>query len=153
MPYTFAPGKLTTSNDIAHTSSRAIRLLIVDDVAAVRSALSMFLMAQPEFEVVGEACNAHAALELAATLHPDVVIMDVEMPGMDGITATRTLHLRQPAVAVILLTVHGDELTRDRAQEAGAAAFISKSMHPRTLLAAIRQIARPQENAPSPLQH
>lgn len=151
MPYTSAPGKLTTSNDIADTSSCAIRLLIVDDVAAVRSALSMFLTAQPEFEVVGEACNACTALELAARLHPDVVIMDIEMPGMDGITATHTLHLRQPAVAVILLTIHGDELTRDRAQEAGAAAFISKSMHPATLLAAIRQIARPQENGPTAL--
>jgi DNA-binding NarL/FixJ family response regulator len=116
-----------------------IRLLIVDDQPAVRKGLQMRLAAEPDLSVVGEASDGEAALVLAQALCPDVVLMDVEMPHMDGIAAAHALQEICPDICVIMLSIHDDARTRSCAEKAGAMAFISKSVPADMLLAAIRQ--------------
>jgi len=118
-----------------------IRVLLVDDQQAVRRGLGMRLHLEPDIQVVGEAGSGQAALPLAQRLAPDVVLMDVEMPGMDGIAATIALRAQLASSAVVMLSIHDDGPTQTRAQAAGAAAFVSKSSPPEQLLAAIRQAA------------
>ncbi len=101
----------------------------------------MRLAAEPDLCVVGDAVDGETALDLAISLSPDVVLMDVEMPGADGVTITRALHSICPHTAVIMLSIHDDPLTRARAADAGAAAFVAKFMPADTLLATIRQMA------------
>ena len=95
--------------------TRTIRLLVVDDRPAVRRGLRIWLALEPNMEVVGEASDGAEAISLAPTLHPDVVLMDVEMPGMDGISATATLRHVVPHSAVVILTLYDDAATRTRA--------------------------------------
>jgi DNA-binding NarL/FixJ family response regulator len=122
---------------------RVIRLLLVDDQPQVRRGLMMRLALEPDVEIVGEAGDAESALELAGRLHPDVVIMDVELPGMDGIDATRNLRTTLPQTAIVMLSLHDDTDTIARATAAGAAAFIAKHRMEGPLLAAIRDAAMP----------
>jgi DNA-binding NarL/FixJ family response regulator len=117
-----------------------IRLLIVDDQPAVRKGLHMRLAAEPDLSVIGEASDGEAALVLAQALCPDIVLMDVEMPHMDGIATANALREICPNTCVILLSIHDDTRTRSCAEKAGAAAFISKSVPADQLLAAIRQV-------------
>ena len=124
-----------------------IRLLIVDDQPAVRQGLHMLLTSESDLSVVGEACCGESALDLAASLNPDVVLMDVEMAGMDGIAATGALHRIKPRIQVIVLSIHDDERTRTRAKKAGAVAFVAKSTPPEALLSAIRRVAKQSGNA------
>jgi pilus assembly protein CpaE len=116
-----------------------ITLLLVDDQATVRRGLRMRLMLEPDILVIGEASDGGEALEQVRILSPDVVLMDVEMPGMDGIAATLALQSSTPRSAVVILSLHGDTQTRARAQEAGAVAFVEKHGTTQELLAAIRQ--------------
>jgi len=118
-----------------------IRLLIVDDQPAVRKGLKLRLAAEPDLSVVGEASDGVAALERAQALHPDIVLMDVEMPGMDGIAAAHALQSICPNICVIMLSIHDDAHTRSCAEKAGAMAFISKSAPADRLLETIRQVA------------
>ena len=101
----------------------------------------MRLALEPDLEVVGEAGGAAAAISLASTLGPDVVLMDVEMPDADGIAATETMHALAPGSAVVIFTLLDDAATRARARAAGAAAFVAKHQTEETLLAAIRRAA------------
>ncbi len=119
-----------------------IRLLLVDDQPAVRRGLLMRLHLEPDIQIVGEASTGREALRLAQSLAPDVVLMDVEMPEMDGIEATAALRLAVSQSAVVILSIHDDEQTRGRAQAAGAVAFVEKRGATDSLLAAIRQAAR-----------
>jgi DNA-binding NarL/FixJ family response regulator len=119
-----------------------IRVLIVDDYPAVRQALRMLLTAEPDMIVVGEASSGRAALEQVAGLEPDVVLMDLVMPDIDGIAATAALRLSHPGIAVIVLSIHDDWPARARAMEAGAAAFVAKTVPATTLLLAIRRASR-----------
>jgi DNA-binding NarL/FixJ family response regulator len=119
-----------------------IRLLLVDDQPVVRRGLGMRLVLEPDMVIVGEASNGREALTMAQRLSPDVVLMDVEMPIMDGITTTATLHTTVPQSAVVMLSIHDDVLTRTRARAAGAAAFVEKCGTTEALLAAIRQAAQ-----------
>jgi DNA-binding NarL/FixJ family response regulator len=120
---------------------KTIRVLLVDDQPAVRQGLQIRLVLEPDVEVVGEAGDGAGAISLAQSLRPDVILMDVRMPGMDGISAVRTLHAVAPESAVVILSLYDDASTRARAEEAGATAFVAKHQVEETLLAAIRRAA------------
>jgi DNA-binding NarL/FixJ family response regulator len=119
-----------------------IRVLLVDDQAVVRRALCARFHLEPDLQVVGEASTGSEALTLAQTLTPDVVLMDIEMPEMDGIQATTALRRVVPQSAVVILSIYDDAPTRRRAQAAGAVAFVEKRGATEALLAAIRLAAR-----------
>lgn len=119
-----------------------IRVLLVDDQPVVRRGLRERFHLEPDMQVVGEASTGREALNLAQTLTPDVVLMDIEMPDMDGIEATAALRRVVPQSAVVILSIHDDAQTRGRAQAAGAVAFVEKRGATDILLVAIRQAAR-----------
>jgi two-component system response regulator DegU len=119
-----------------------IRLLLVDDHAVVRRALRERLQLEPDLEVVGEAGTGREAIGLAASLAPDVVLMDVEMPDLDGIQATADLHRVLPRCGVVILSIHDDAQTRLQALAAGAVTFVEKRGAIQTLLVAVRQAAK-----------
>jgi DNA-binding NarL/FixJ family response regulator len=128
-----------------------IRLLLVDDRTAIRHGLRMQLELEADVRVIGEAGDGTGAIALAEELDPDVVVMDVKMTPMDGITATELLHRTHPETAVVVLTLHDDAATRERAKAAGARGFVGKHESTSALLAAVRQAARPRplgEGAP-----
>ena len=115
-----------------------IRVLVADDEALVRSGLRMILEAQADMEVSGEADDGRAALELARRDRPDVVLMDIRMPGLDGIEATRRLLVApDPPRVLVLTTFDLDEYVYE-AMRAGACGFLLKSARPQQLIAAIR---------------
>ncbi len=116
-----------------------IRLLLVDDQPAVRHGLRMRLALEPDLLIIGEAGDGEAALAQASMLHPDVVLMDIRMPGMDGISVTVALRGMVPESAVVILSLYDDDLTRAQAQAAGSLAFVAKQEPVETLLAAIRE--------------
>ncbi len=118
-----------------------IRLLIVDDQPSVRQGSSRRLSLEPDMAVVGEAGNGRDAIALVERLIPDIVLMDVEMPELDGISATAILRTSTPRSSVILLSIHDDAITQSRAFSAGAAAFVSKSAEIDGLIETIRQAA------------
>ena len=118
-----------------------IRLLLVDDQLVVRRGLRLRFQLEPDMQVVGEASTGMEALTLAQTLSPDVVLMDIEMPDMDGIETTVALRTTVSQIAVVILSIHVDMQTRERAQAAGAVAFVEKRGVTDTLLSAIRQAA------------
>jgi DNA-binding NarL/FixJ family response regulator len=120
-----------------------IRLLVVDDQALVRSGFALILGADPGIEVVGQAADGIEALALARRSRPDVVLMDVRMPRMDGIEATRHLMSGTQAAGVrvlVLTTFHDDEYVYD-ALRAGASGFLLKDTEPAELVAAVRTVA------------
>jgi DNA-binding NarL/FixJ family response regulator len=119
-----------------------IRLLLVDDQPTVRRGLGLRLHLEPDIQIVGEASTGKEALSMAQALAPDVVLMDVEMPEMNGIEATAALRKAVSQSAVVILSIHDDAQTRGLAQAAGAVAFVEKRGATDHLLAAIRQAAR-----------
>jgi DNA-binding NarL/FixJ family response regulator len=118
-----------------------IRLLLVDDQPVVRRGLRVRFQLEPDMQVVGEASTGREALTLAQTLAPDVVLLDITMPDMDGIETTVALKTVVPQSAVVILSIHTDRQTRIRARAAGAIAFVEKRGTTDALLAAIRQAA------------
>jgi DNA-binding NarL/FixJ family response regulator len=118
-----------------------IRVLLVDDQPVVRRGLRVLFRLEPDLQVVGEASTGTEALALAQTLTPDVVLMDIEMPEMDGIEATAALRRVVPQSAVVILSIHDDAQTRERAQAAGAVAFVEKRGATDALLSAMRLAA------------
>jgi CheY-like chemotaxis protein len=116
-----------------------IRLVLVDDQATVRQGLRMRLLLEPDIIVVGEASSGKEALALVQQLYPDVVLMDVEMPDMDGITATTALCNIVPHCVTVILSIHSDNVTRARAKTAGAKAFVEKLGSTKVLVTVIRQ--------------
>ena len=123
-----------------------IKILLVDDQPSVRQGLRMCMELEADLVVVGEAGDGAEAIERIPTLKPDVVVMDVEMPKMDGIAATKRLHEIAPHIAVVILTIHGNTDTRTKAQKAGAKAFVEKQASATDLLTAIRRIAQVDKN-------
>ena len=119
-------------------TSPTIRVLLVDDHAVIRSGLSFFLSTTDDIEVVGEAADGEQALRLCAQLHPDVVLMDMVMPGMDGFTAIQQVHQQQPAIRVLALTSFLDGAFVQRALQAGASGYLLKDVQARDLADAIR---------------
>lgn len=122
-----------------------IRLVLVDDQPIVRQGLRKRLALELDMAVVGEASNGREAITLVPQLSPDIVLMDIGMPGMDGIAATTILRKSAPQSMVVLLTIYDDLTTRSRALSAGAAAFVHKSGEIEILLATIRQTAEQKE--------
>jgi two-component system, NarL family, response regulator NreC len=119
-----------------------IRVLTVEDHAIVREGIRLILQAQPDFEVVGEATNGREALAMAGALRPDVVCMDISMPDMDGMQATRAITERWPGMAVLALTVHDSDEYFFEMLKAGAAGYVLKGAASADLLAALRSAAR-----------
>ena len=117
------------------------RILVVDDHQLVRAGLVSLLEGTDEFEVVGQAADGAEAVELAADTAPDVVLMDLSMPIMDGVTATRVLLAARPEIAVVVLTSFADQVRVAEALAAGAVGYLLKDSHPRDLLAGIRAAA------------
>ena len=119
----------------------SVRVLIVDDQALVRAGFRMILEAQDDLEVVGEAADGEQALELAAQQRPDVVLMDIRMPVLDGLEATRRLVRDQPSARVLVLTTFDlDDYVYD-ALQAGASGFLLKDVRPEQLAEAVRVVA------------
>ena len=119
-----------------------IRILLVDDQALFREGLSTLLSVQPDLEVVGEAGNGEEALRVAASLHPDVVLMDLQMPVLDGVAATRRLRAAQPECRVIVLTTFDDGEYVFEGLRAGAVGYLLKDAPSEKLVEAIRAAAR-----------
>jgi DNA-binding NarL/FixJ family response regulator len=118
-----------------------IRLLLVDDQQLIRMGMRMLLDAQPDFEVVGEAGDGRAAIDAVAQLRPDVVLMDVRMPGMDGIEATRAIVEANPQSRIIILTTFDLDEYAFAGLNAGASGFLLKDAQPAELATAIRAVA------------
>src|SRR5215472_5067922 len=118
-----------------------IRLVLVDDQPAVRHSLRMRLGLEPDLEVVGDASTGREALSLVQHLAPDVVLMDVAMPDLDGIAATAVLRVTSPEIAIVMLSIADDTQTQERARAAGAVAFVEKSGTTEMLMSAIRLAA------------
>jgi DNA-binding NarL/FixJ family response regulator len=127
---------------------KPIRLLLVDDEPAIRRGLRMRLALESDVEVVGEAGDGAAALEQVELLAPQVVLMDVEMPGLDGIAAATELRSRSTSTAVVMLSMHDDAAMVERALAAGATAFVSKQSIDGALLEAIRRAAQGEGEVP-----
>jgi DNA-binding NarL/FixJ family response regulator len=118
-----------------------IRVLLVDDQHLIRAGLRMLCDAEPDIDVVGEADNGRDAIALAAGVAPDVVVMDLRMPGVDGITATARILANRPSVRVLVLTTFGDDDHLYPALTAGACGFLLKDAPPTELLDGIRRAA------------
>ncbi|MFD7324430.1 response regulator [Streptomyces sp. NPDC059875] len=119
----------------------AVRVVLTDDQPLVRTALRMVIAETPDLDVVGEAGSGAEAVELAETLRPDVIVMDLRMPGMDGIEATRRIMADQTSTRVLVLTTFDDDDYVYGALRAGASGFLVKDMGLDDILAAIRVVA------------
>ena len=120
---------------------RTIRILLADDHVTVRHGLKLLIDGQPDMKVIFEASDGKSAVEKALELAPDVVVMDISMPGMNGLLATRTLKERQPGAAIITLTRHGDDAYLQELLRAGVSGYVLKQSAPAELLQAIRAAA------------
>jgi len=120
---------------------KKIRLMLVDDHEVVRVGLKTFLQTQEDFDVVAEARNGEEAVRIAPSAHPDVILMDITMPGMDGLEATRRLRVLCPDCLVLALTVHDDKQYFMQMLAVGASGYITKQSAADDLIAAIHTIA------------
>ncbi len=121
-----------------------IRLLLVDDHAVVRSGLRMLLENERDVEIIGEASSASEAIEATLQLKPNVILMDIGLPDLSGIDATREIKKRVAEVAIVALTIHEDEEYFFKMLEAGASGYVPKRAAPEELLTAIRAAATGQ---------
>jgi two-component system response regulator NreC len=120
----------------------ATRVLIADDHAIVRAGLRALLRSEADLELVGEAAGGEDALHLAESLRPDILVLDLSMPDMDGIQVTKRIQANLPRVRVLILTVHDDEALVREAIRAGAAGYILKQAAEAELISAIRTIQK-----------
>ncbi|MEV0439704.1 response regulator transcription factor [Streptomyces spectabilis] len=118
--------------------SEAVRVLVVDDQELVREGIASLLGIQPGIHVIGTAADGAGAVDAALSLTPDVILMDVRMPGMDGVTAVAAVHGRAPACKVVMLTTFDDEEYVVRALRAGAVGYLLKSLPAAELADAVR---------------
>nr|BBH92428.1 DNA-binding response regulator [Thermogemmatispora argillosa] len=119
-----------------------IRLLIVDDHEMVREGLKAMLISEPDFEIVGEAANAEQALTLVERLRPDIILLDVRLPGVSGVTLCRQVCERYPEIGVIIVTTYTDENLVAECLQAGARGYIVKDIERFDLKRSIRAVAR-----------
>jgi two-component system invasion response regulator UvrY len=118
-----------------------IKVLLADDHAVVRTGFRLLLQSQPDINVIAEAQSGEAACQLYAELLPDVVVMDLGMPGMGGLEALRRIRARNPAARVLALSAHDDPMHARRALREGALGFLSKRSAPEVLIEAISALA------------
>ena len=119
---------------------KKIRILLADDHTVMRSGLRALLERQPDFQVIGEAADGHEAVELAEKLSPNVAVVDVAMPRLNGLDATQQITSRYPAIAVVVLSMHSDEGYVVRALKAGARGYLLKDSAEADLISAIRAV-------------
>ncbi len=122
----------------ARSEATPARLLLADDHALLRTGMRSMLAREPDLEVVGEAENGREAVELCRSLRPDLVLMDLSMPEMGGIEATRLIKAESPKTGVLVLTAHADQETLLEAIKAGAAGYVLKGVGPDELVGAVR---------------
>lgn len=118
-----------------------IQVLLVDDHAVVRTGFRLLLQSQPDINVAAEAHSGEAACQIYTELNPDVVVMDLGMPGMGGLEALRRIRARNPTARVLALSAHDDPMHARRALREGALGFLSKRSAPETLIEAIASVA------------
>ena len=121
---------------------KVVRVMLVDDHPAIRRGLSVYLELHDDFSLVGEAMNGVDAIKMIDTIRPDVILMDIHMPGMDGITATRLIRESYPNVKIIALTNYFEEKVIDDILAVGASDFIIKDVSIDVLTAKIREAIR-----------
>lgn len=115
------------------------KVLVVDDNAEIRHLLCKLFTSQSDFDVCGEAKNGREAIEKAQDLHPDVIVMDLSMPVMNGIDAARALKRLMPTVPLIMFSEYADAFSENEARSAGVSALVSKSAHVSALLQQVRR--------------
>lgn len=118
-----------------------IRILIVDDHPVFRFGLRSLISSIPEMEVIGEATSGDSAIEQAASLRPDIILMDINMPGMNGIEATRKILTSQPDIGILVITMFDDDSVFD-AMQAGARGYLLKGADPEETVRAIHSVAK-----------
>ena len=116
-----------------------IKLLIVDDLDHVRQSLRTILELAGDLVVVGEACNGLEAIQQVDRLRPDVVLMDLAMPEIDGLEATERIKAQHPETGVVMISIHDNEETREQAKRAGVDAFLAKGNDTETLIQTIQE--------------
>ena len=121
--------------------SEPFRVMIADDHMLFRDGLRVLLLAEPDAELVGEASSGEEAVELAATLQPDVILMDLQMPGLNGIEATRRIVAASPHINVLMVTMFSDDQSVFAAMRAGARGYLLKGANHGEMLRAIRSVA------------
>ena len=119
-----------------------IHILIADDQAITRSGLHTLLESVPDLEILGEATNGAEVIELAASLQPDVILMDLRMPGINGIEATRRIHRTSPHIGILVVTIFVDDTSVFPAIRAGARGYLLKDADQTELIQAIKTVAR-----------
>jgi DNA-binding NarL/FixJ family response regulator len=120
---------------------KRIRVLLVDDQTLVRQGIRLLLEIEPDIQVVGQAANGREAIQQAEALHPEVVLMDVRMPEMDGVAATRELSVRFPEIGVIILTTFEDNEIVFEGLKAGARGYLLKDISSEEMAEAVRRVA------------
>jgi DNA-binding NarL/FixJ family response regulator len=134
--------------NLPQKETMTLRVLVVDDHPAFRRALTSALRLVKEVEVAGEAGGGLAAAEQAEELAPDLVLMDMSMPDLDGIEAMRRIHAKQPDLPVIILTAHADTGIEREARKAGASGFLAKGTPLEDILVVLNDAAQTIETAP-----
>ena len=121
--------------------STPLRILLADDHVTVRQGLKLLIEAQADMKVIAEASDGKVAIQHALAMKPDVIVMDISMPGMNGLAATRALKQKQPHVIIVTLTRHGDDAYVQELLRAGVAGYVLKQSAPNELIQAIRAAA------------
>lgn len=130
------------SESVQENASQNVRILITDDHPVVRTGLRGMISGEPDFDVVGEAENGKEAVALTGELRPDVVLMDLRMPEMDGVTAIGHIKAEHPEVQILVLTTYESDADILRAIETGATGYLLKDTPRQELFGAIRQVAQ-----------
>ncbi len=121
---------------------KPLRILLADDHTVLRQGLRLLLERHPEFQVIGEAADGRQAIEMAEAEHPDVVVLDLGMPRLNGIEAARQITAKLPSTAIVILSMHTDESYLLQALKAGARAYLLKDSADADLIAAIRAVSQ-----------
>jgi DNA-binding NarL/FixJ family response regulator len=142
---------LTPSNELLLPIERIVRILIADDREAIRRQVSLILASRPSVEVCAEAANGEEAVEMTRELNPDLVILDITMPIMNGLDAARTIRRFAPDTPILILTVHKSRQLMEEAQKIGVQGYVTKSDASQTLLSAMDAVIQGQSFFPTDL--